>query len=229
MSKLRVLSLINTSAGIWLLGAPFVLSLPHVYPHQLAFLSSLAVGAVVMPLSVLHGLQWESARRASRINLSLGLLLAASPLFFGYHYPNGAGRAATINAVVTGAVIVAGAALCLAGSGTGEPKPVTPQVQSAPALWAVPASGGQPRPFVTRADAQRSNESEQETARAKLPFAWAAVGLIIAGAALLGLATVGQSWPLAAAGLLVAVLGAALGVRVRVLSDVSLGQRPEGS
>jgi hypothetical protein len=118
-SRLRFLAAINVAAGGWLLAAPFALALPHRYPHQMAFLSSLVVGAAVLLLAVLHGLQWEAARFASRITFSLGLLLAATPVFFGYWYFQGAGRPATVSAVVTGAVIVAGSALSLAGSGDG--------------------------------------------------------------------------------------------------------------
>jgi hypothetical protein len=199
-----------------------------VYPHQRAFLSSLAVGAVVLPLSVVHGLQWESARRACRINFSLGLLLIASPVFFGYGYAHGADRTATVNAVVTGIVIVLGAALSLAGSDPDDPSPAPGRVQQAPALWTVPAGIAQPRPFITRADARRSSQADQESARRKLPFAWAAVGLVTVGLVVVGLATILLSWPLAGTGLLVTTAGALLALRVRILSDVSLGQHPEG-
>lgn len=227
MNRLRLLSLIGVAAGAWLLAAPFVLHLPHVYPHQLAFGSSLVVGAAVLLLSALHGLQWETGRRAARINVSLGLLFAASPLLFGYGHAHGPGRTAAANAVIAGAVIVAGAALSLAGSGTDRPAAERP-VQRAPALWSAPARGGQPQPFGSRADATTASESDQRMARAKLPLAWTAVATMIVGAVLVGLAVVLVSWSVGAVGMVLAAAGCALALRVRILSDVSLGQRPEG-
>jgi len=226
MSRLRVLSLINVCAGLWLLVAPFALHLPRSVPLG-ALLTGPVIGIAVLLLSAVHGLQWESARRGSRINVSLGLVLAASPLLLEYGHPNGPGRTAAVNAMVTGAVVVAGAALCLAGSGFGEEAAPAPPVQPAPELWSVPVGGGEPRPFSSRADAQSDAQGDQENARAKLPWAWLSVALMIAGAVVVGLAIVLVSWPLAGAGAAVGAIGAGLALRVRILSDVSLGQSPE--
>lgn len=206
------------------MSAPFVLELPSRYPHQQAFLSSLGVGAAVILLGVVHGLQWESGRRASRIALCLGLLLTASPIFFGYSYSDRPGRAATLNAVISGGAIVAGSLLSLAGSGApAQPPDPEPLAPATPALWPAPGRTPPDRPFNGRADARAVSVTGN-----KVPLAWGAVGSLIAGAVALGLAVVLHGWLLAAVGACLGAFGTAVAVRVRILADVSLGQRPGG-
>lgn len=113
--RLRLLGLIELAAGLWLLAAPFVLGYPRYHPHQRAIFVDLIVGALVAMLSVLHLLSWDSARWTSRVVLALGLVLAATPAFLGYG-SDPAIRHAGVNDLVTGIVIVIGAALALAGS-----------------------------------------------------------------------------------------------------------------
>jgi hypothetical protein len=229
-SELRVLALVDVAAGVWLLAAPFVLDLPRQYPHQLAFLSSLAVGAAVLLLSALHFLQWQMARGASRINIALGLFLIASPVFFGYSRFEGAGHPATVNAVLTGIVIVAGAALCLAGS-TGDSAgtrtegalPVAQQGPPRPALWAAPMAGEPLRPFTGRAD-----DRYESAGPAHQGAAWTAVGLIIAACVVLGFALVLRAWSVAGLGIALGAVGVVVGRRGRMLEQVSLGQHAGG-
>lgn len=113
--KLRVLGLLELAAGLWLLAAPFVLGYPRYHPHQRAIPVDLLVGALVAMLAVLHLLNWDTARWASRVDLVLGLALAAAPAVLGYG-SDPAIRRAVANDLVTGAVIVVGAGLSLAGS-----------------------------------------------------------------------------------------------------------------
>jgi hypothetical protein len=229
-SELRVLALVDVSAGAWLLAAPFVLDLPRQYPHQFAFLSCLAVGAAVLLLSTLHFLQWQTARGASRINLAMGLFLIASPVFFGYSRFEGAGHPATVNAVLTGIVIVAGAALCLAGSSgdsastrTDGVLPVTQQAPPRPALWPAPMAGEPSRPFTGRAD-----ERYEHAAPNAMGAAWTAVALIIAACVVLGFALVLRAWSLTAVGVALGAVGIIVGRRGRILEQVSLGQHAGG-
>lgn len=113
--RLRLLGLLELVAGLWLLCAPFVLDYPRYHPHQRAIVVDLAVGFVVTLASVLHLMAWDSARWASRIVLLLGLFLAAVPAFLGYG-SDPAIHSAGVNDLVTGIVLVIGAALALAGS-----------------------------------------------------------------------------------------------------------------
>lgn len=113
--RLRVLGLVDLVAGLWLLAAPFVLGYPRTYPDQRAMFVDLVVGALVAFLASLHLLSWSTGRWASRVNVALGLFLAAAPAFLGYT-TDPAIRHAGVNDLVTGLVVVAGAALSLAGS-----------------------------------------------------------------------------------------------------------------
>lgn len=115
-SRLRILGLINVTAGCWLIALPFALHLPLRYPHQLAFLATLTAGVLVLTLAVLHMLNWRGLRRASRGNVMLGLWLVASPAVIGYtkYLPNG--HVVALATVATGVWVIAGAALSLAGS-----------------------------------------------------------------------------------------------------------------
>ncbi|MCA1711263.1 MAG: hypothetical protein LC789_06330 [Actinobacteria bacterium] len=113
---MRVLSFIDILAGLWLLAAPSALGLPRDHPYRRAELSCYVVGSLVLLLAATHGLRWQQGRGASRLNFCLGLFFLFTPVFFGYGHFHGAGRPATINAVVSGLVIVAGSALSLAGS-----------------------------------------------------------------------------------------------------------------
>ncbi len=112
----RALGLIDVVAGLWLLSAPFVLCYSHAYPHQRALFNDLIVGALVSMLALLHLLQWNSGRWASRIVVFLGLWLLFAPIAFGYHRDPTIGSTALINDVITGIVLLAGASLSLAGS-----------------------------------------------------------------------------------------------------------------
>lgn len=113
--RLRALGLIELAAGLWLLAAPFVLNYPRHHPNQRALVIDLLVGALVAMLATTHLLSWDNARWASRVDLALGLFLAAAPAFLGYTTDPDI-RHAGVNDLVTGLVIVAGAALSLAGS-----------------------------------------------------------------------------------------------------------------
>lgn len=77
----------------------------------------LLVGSAVTWLAAQHLLAWDSGRWASRVTLPLGLLLAAAPALLRYSSDPVIGSAATADDVATGLVVVAGAALALAGSG----------------------------------------------------------------------------------------------------------------
>lgn len=113
--RLRVLGLIELGAGLWLLAAPFVLHYPTTYPEQRALLVDLLVGLLVSCFATLHLLNWRTGRWASRVDLVLGLVLAAVPAFLGYTTDPDI-RHAGANDLITGLVIVAGAILSLAGS-----------------------------------------------------------------------------------------------------------------
>jgi len=108
---IRVLGLIDVVAGLWLLAAPFVLGYPHAYPHQRALLNDLVIGALVSLLALLHLLQWNNARWASRVVLALGLWL-----LFNYRLDPTISSAAFVSDLVTGIVILAGPALSMAAS-----------------------------------------------------------------------------------------------------------------
>lgn len=248
-SRLRLLALINVAAGLWLITVPFVLDLPRTYPHQLTFFNFLLSGAAVLILSILHALQWSELRRASWGNVMVGIWLAASPVVFGStKYLTNAKTVALIS-VLTGLVVVAGAALCLAGSDdeAARPRPLRParslQVLPAsgtiatatgplgaaplprPALWPPPRVGEQPAAFRGQAD---DGDTGEAAARRKLPLAWTAVVGLIAAAALLGLALVLQSLVLGVSATALGLVSAALAWKVRILSAVSLGRSPEG-
>ena len=113
---IRVLGLIDVVAGLWLLAAPFVLGYPHAYPHQRALLNDLVIGALVSLLALLHLLQWNNARWASRVVLALGLWLLLAPVVFNYRLDPTISSAAFVSDLATGIVILAGASLSLAGS-----------------------------------------------------------------------------------------------------------------
>ncbi len=113
---IRVLGLIDVVAGLWLLSAPFVLGYPHAYPHQRALFNDLVIGALVSMLAVLHWLQWNNARWASRVVLALGLWLLLAPVVFNYRLDPTISSAAFVSDLATGIVILAGSALSLAGS-----------------------------------------------------------------------------------------------------------------
>ena len=113
--RLRAIGLVQLAAGLWLLAAHFVLHYPRYHPDQRAFVVDLVVGALVTWFAGMHLLAWDSARWASRLTLPLGLFLAAAPPFLGYTTDPDI-RSAGVNDLVTGLVIVAGAALALAAS-----------------------------------------------------------------------------------------------------------------
>jgi len=113
--RLRLLGLIELAAGLWLLAAPFVLNYPRYHPNQRALVVDLLIGALVAMLATTHLLNWDSGRWASRSNVALGLFLSAAPAFLGYTTDPDI-KHAGVNDLVTGVVIVAGAALSLAGS-----------------------------------------------------------------------------------------------------------------
>jgi hypothetical protein len=219
-SDLRFLAVIGVAAGCWLLASPFVLGLTWRYPHQLAAVSALVVGAAVLLLSLLHMLQWQRARAGERINVGLGLFYAASPVFFGYSQFGGAGHAATLSAVLSGAAIVAGAALALAGSDPGAPTADAPSL-SRPVLWPEPPAGRQPQAFTRRAAEPTARQAERTK-----PWAWASVGLLIAAAIVLGVAFVLRGGLLASGGTVLAVAGVLIAWRGRAMAAVSLSQHP---
>ncbi len=112
----RALGLIDVVAGLWLLSAPFVLSYPHTYPHQRALFNDLLVGALVSMLALLHLVQWNSARWASRGIVGFALWLLLAPIIFNYRLDPTIGSAALVSDIATGVVLLLGAALSLAGS-----------------------------------------------------------------------------------------------------------------
>jgi len=112
----RALGLIDVVAGLWLLSAPFVLSYSHTYPHQRALFNDLIVGALVTMLAVLHLLQWNTARWASRGIVGFALWLLLAPIIFNYRLDPTIGSAALVSDIATGVVLLLGAALSLAGS-----------------------------------------------------------------------------------------------------------------
>ena len=220
-SRLRLLGCLNVAAGLWLLTAPFVLGMPHTYPHQHAFLSSLLIGAAVLTLATLHMLRWDTARVASRLTLYLGLFLMVTPVFFGYWQFHGAGRHATGSAVLTGLFIVAGSVLSLAGSedASSEEDPSSSPLTQ-PVLWPEPGPDGVPRPYTRRAEPDAPPPD-----RRRQLLAWTAVGVIIAGVIVLAFALVLHSWAVTGVGLLLAGGGGVVAIRARILTDVSVSQR----
>ena len=113
---LRALGLIDVVAGLWLLSAPFVLGYSHAYPHHRALFNDLVVGVLVSMLAVLHLVQWNSARWASRGIVGFALWLLLAPIIFNYRLDPTIGSAALVSDIATGVVLLAGAALSLAGS-----------------------------------------------------------------------------------------------------------------
>jgi len=112
----RALGLIDVVAGLWLLSAPFVLGYSHTYPHQRALFNDLSVGALVTMLALLHLVQWNTARWASRGVVGFALWLLLAPIIFNYRLDPTIGSAALVSDVITGIVVLAGASLSLAGS-----------------------------------------------------------------------------------------------------------------
>jgi hypothetical protein len=120
-TRWQLLALIPGLAGLWLVASPFVLDFPEAYPHQLALLVSVILGTLVVLLSVAQGVWWSAGRSASRGNLLLGLLLLLSPLVFDYWHFRGPDSSATVSSVVSGLVVLIGAAFCLAAPGPDRP------------------------------------------------------------------------------------------------------------
>ncbi len=112
----RALGLIDVVAGLWLLSAPFVLGYSHTYPHQRALFNDFVIGALVSMLALLHLVQWNTARWASRGIVGLALWLLLAPIIFNYRLDPTIGSAALVSDVITGIVVLAGASLSLAGS-----------------------------------------------------------------------------------------------------------------
>lgn len=226
-SRLRLLGLINVAAGLWLAVLPFTFHLPRRYPHQLPFWAILTTGALVLSLATLHTLRWSRLRWTSRGNLALGVWLAASPAIIGYtkYLPNG--HAVALASVLTGAGVLGGAALSLAGS---RPTPTTGPTdaaagrQAVPVLWPEPVPGQQPQPYTHVAHAAHS----EADARRRMPLAWAAVATLIAAAVLLGAAVVLRSWAIALGAVALGTCGAFVAARSHILADVSISQSPEG-
>jgi hypothetical protein len=82
-----------------------------------------------------------------------------------------------------------------------------------PEMWPV---GATDQPF-------RGIEDEpDEDAPSRPHLAWVAVGLMVAGAVLVGLAVVLQSWVPLAAGVVVGLVGLVLALRARIFQDVKL-------
>lgn len=94
----------------------------------------------------------------------------------------------------------------------GVPRP-SPADLPRPALW----PRGATRPFSGRRDGTAERPS-----RGQQVGAWVGTALMVLGVVLLGLALVLPSWPAAAAGLAVGVVGVGVAVRSRILEDVSV-------
>lgn len=116
----RLLGLIDLAAGCWLLAAPFVLSYPTTYPHFQALLNDITVGVLVVLLTVVHMLSWNTLRTAARGVLLLGLWLLVAPVAFNYHEVSSVGYPPLVNDLVTGVVLLAGSGLSLAASSDPE-------------------------------------------------------------------------------------------------------------
>lgn len=97
---------------------------------------------------------------------------------------------------------------------------------------APPTNAGLPRPAMWPAGAERQpfDDIEEDTETPAGPgrrsAVWLAVGLMVAGAVLVGLAVVMMAWPPAVAGVLVGGVGAVLALRARIMEDVSVSDSP---
>jgi len=109
----QLLAVINAALGIWLIALPFAFHLPTDYPHQVAFVNSVVVGALVLLASCAHGLSWTVMRPASNANVMLGLYVAASPVTIGYTKYLSNGFHVAWASTLTGLAIAAVAVECL--------------------------------------------------------------------------------------------------------------------
>ena len=112
----------------------------------------------------------------------------------------------------------------LPDSGDGRPPPA-PEALPRPALWSAAAPGRPSRPFEGQAEADADVPART---RGRVLATWGAVGVMLLGVVLLGVAAVLVSWPLAAVGVVVGLLGVIAARRARVLLAVSIGQSPTG-
>jgi len=105
---------------------------------------------------------------------------------------------------------------------SGEPglSPPRPGSLPRPALW---SAGTGDTPF---RGAQEDTADPPAPGRRKV--AAFAILIMVVGVVLLGVAVATLSWPAALAGVVVGSAGAVLGVRVRIMEDVSVSDSPHG-
>lgn len=94
-----------------------------------------------------------------------------------------------------------------------------------PALWPEPKAGEQPRAY---SHSYGKEAQRKPPAHRLLVLAWVAVGVIIAGAVLLGFGIAFSLWPLAVAGVVVGLVGGGVAIKSRITQDVAEGTSPSG-
>ena len=100
----------------------------------------------------------------------------------------------------------------------------TPAALPRPALWPAPPPGQPARAFDGLAE-----ERARAVTRDRWRSSWLAVGLMLVGAVLVGLALALQVLLVGVAGVLVGGSGVALAWKVRLMEDVSVEDSPTGS
>lgn len=106
---------------------------------------------------------------------------------------------------------------------SGEPgvRPPMPGSLPRPAMW---PDGIRDAPFRVGQD-----DSPPPPSPTKRTLAWVAVAAIVVGLILIGIAMVTTSWPIGIAGIVIAVLGAVVGLRAQIMEAVSVTDSPTGS
>lgn len=105
---------------------------------------------------------------------------------------------------------------------SGEPglAPPTPGSLPRPAMW---PAGAQGTPFDGAAE-----DTATPPSAGRRRVAFLAVAVMIVGVVLVGLSAVQTSWTLLVVGLVVGALGGGMGLRVRIMEDVSVSGSPHG-
>lgn len=108
------------------------------------------------------------------------------------------------------------------GDGLAPPRP---SALPRPALWPEPPPGVAPRAY-------RGQEEDTADVPVRTPgrmrATWGSVAVMLIGIVLLGVAAVLRTWSPAVLGLLLIGAGAAAAGKLRILTDVSVGQSPRG-
>jgi len=109
---------------------------------------------------------------------------------------------------------------------SGDPgvRPPDPDALPRPALWSPPAPGSQARAF-----SGLEEDSATPVSREGWRSAWLAVGLMLVGAVLLGIAFVTRAPVVAVLAVLVGGAGAVLAWKFKIMEDVSVEDSPTGS